>query len=99
MAAGAELLCTANFSSESRQMTHITVSADIARQITVASMPIVLVDENGRRLGELTQIDSETLPPGLTREEWEEIIRRMEKPGEYTTLKEIKQSLGWQDPT
>jgi hypothetical protein len=78
-------------------MTVITVNADLARQITGASTPILLVDESGRRLGELMQPVSEPVPSGLAQEEWEEILRRAENPGEYTTLVEIKQRLGWQD--
>ena len=77
-------------------MTEIVVSDDVARQITSASLPIVIVDSNGRQLGQLNQVDStETIPDGLTAEEWAEIVRRCENPGEYTTLEEIKKRHGW----
>lgn len=76
-------------------MTLITITGDIARQITGASFPIVLVDENGRRLGELTPIESEPIPDGLSSEEWSEIKRRMREPGEYITFQEVKERLGW----
>jgi hypothetical protein len=79
-------------------MTQITVSDELARQIAGASLPIVFVDANGRRLGEITQVDSEpSLPPGMTPEYWAEIKRRMENPGKYSTLQEIKERLGWVD--
>jgi hypothetical protein len=79
-------------------MTQITVSDELARQITGASLPIVLVDANGRRLAEVTQVESEPgLPAGMSPEYWAEIQRRMETPGAYSTLPEIKKRLGWQD--
>jgi hypothetical protein len=79
-------------------MTLITVNGDLARQIAGASPPIVVVDENGRRLGEIMQIDSQSeLPSGVSPEYWAEIKRRMDTPGTYSTLQEIKERLGWQD--
>jgi hypothetical protein len=78
-------------------MTVITINEDLARQISGASPPIVLVDQSGRPLGELTYIDLDAVPPGLDREEWEEIKRRIENPGSYSTLAEIKQRFGRQD--
>jgi hypothetical protein len=85
--------CT-NAIAKVKAMTVITVNAEIAQQITDASMPIVLVDESGRRLGELTHGDSD-IPPGLTQERWEEIQRRMREPGEYYSWQEVKKQLGW----
>jgi len=79
-------------------MTLITVNDDLARQIAGASLPIVFVDENGHRLGQITQVDPEpVLPPGMSPEYWAEIEHRMENPGTYSTLHEIKERLGWQD--
>lgn len=77
-------------------MTHITVNADQARLIESATFPIVFVDENGRALVEATQSAAEPrLPPGITPEYWAEVQRRMSQPGEYSTLKEMKERLGW----
>ena len=78
-------------------MTQITIDDDLARQIAGASFPIVLVDAHRRPLGELTQIEPEQPPSGLTSQEWTELKRRVENPGTYSTLVEIKQRLGWQD--
>jgi hypothetical protein len=79
-------------------MTHITVSDELARQITQASLPIVFVDAAGRRLAEISQVNSQSdLPQGMSAEYWAEIQRRMENPGTYVPLQEIKQRLGWQD--
>ncbi len=79
-------------------MTQITISDDLARQIAGASFPIVFVDTRGRQLAQVTPIDSQSdLPPGMNFEYWEELQRRMENPGEYSTLQEVKQRLGWQN--
>ena len=77
-------------------MTHITVNSDLARQIESATLPIVFVDESGRPLVQATRSTIEPeLPPGMSPEYWAELQRRMSQPGEYTTLKEIKERLGW----
>ena len=76
-------------------MTQITVSADLARQIVGALPPIVLVDESGRRLGEFTQNSEPELPAGVSPEYWDELVSRMETPGAYSTLEEIKKRHGW----
>jgi hypothetical protein len=75
-------------------MTQITVNADLARQIESASYPIVFVDESGKPLVQATET---TLPPGMTAEYWAELQRRMDTPGTYSTLEQIKKRLGWQD--
>jgi len=77
-------------------MTLITINDDLARQIAGASLPIVFVDANGRRLAQVTSVDTEPqLPPGMSPEYWAEIQRRMQEPGEYVTFQEIKDRLGW----
>lgn len=79
-------------------MTHITVNAELARQIEAATFPIVFVDESGRPLVQAVESTTELeLPPGMTRERWAEIVRRFDDPGIYSTLEEIKERLGWQD--
>jgi hypothetical protein len=79
-------------------MTQITVDDELARQIAGASPPIVFVDAEGRRLGEITQVESaQALPPGMSPEYWAEIKRRVQTPGAYATLREIKERLGRQD--
>jgi hypothetical protein len=79
-------------------MTLITINDDLARQIADASLPIVFVDASGRRLAQVMPVDSDSeLPPGMTPEYWAELQRRIEKPGTYSTLQEIKERLGWQD--
>jgi hypothetical protein len=58
----------------------------------------VFVDAAGRRLAEISQMNSQSdLPQGMSAEYWAEIQRRMENPGTYVPLQEIKQRLGWQD--
>ena len=77
-------------------MTQITVSDELARQISDAFLPIVFVDSSGRLLGEMTHINSKSeIPKGLSPEDWAEIQRRMREPGEYVTFQEIKNRLGW----
>jgi len=77
-------------------MTYITVSADQVRQIESATLPIVFVDESGRPLVKATESAVEPeLPPGMTPEFWAELQRRFNEPGEYITLAEIKERLGW----
>jgi hypothetical protein len=77
-------------------MTEIIVNDDMARQIADASPPIVFVDGKGRRLAHATPVGADyDLPPGLSQEEWVEIKRRFDNPGEYVTFQEIKDRLGW----
>jgi hypothetical protein len=77
-------------------MTYITVSDDQLRQIESATFPIVFVDESGRPLVKATESAIEPeLPPGVTPEYWAELQRRMNEPGEYKPLAEIKKRLGW----
>ncbi len=79
-------------------MTLITVSDELARQIVGASLPIVFVDASGRRLAQVTAVESDpSLPPGMSAEYWAELQRRVENPGTYSTLKEIKERLGSPD--
>jgi hypothetical protein len=49
-------------------------------------------------LAEVTKVYSEPdLPAGVSPEYWAEIERRLETPGSYSSLQEIKERLGWQD--
>lgn len=76
-------------------MTQITVTAEIASAIAASSPPIVLVDPQGKKLGQMTQTDlssaSESIGPiGMTDEHLAEIKRRMaEDDGTRFTLAEI----------
>jgi hypothetical protein len=59
-------------------MTQITVTAEIARAIAESPMPIVLVDPQGRKLGQMTQIDAVSAEEAkCSEEEWAEAKRRM----------------------
>jgi hypothetical protein len=79
-------------------MTQIIVSDDLARQIADGSLPIVLVDSEGRRLAQINQLELEPTPPSsLSPEDWAEIVRRSHNPGKYSTLREIKERHGWTD--
>jgi hypothetical protein len=60
-------------------MTQITVSADIALAISQSSLPIVLVDPQGRKLGQMTKIDSSPSTPNGDEDEWAETKRRIEQ--------------------
>ena len=79
-------------------MIQITVSDEQARVIAEASPPIIIVDSHGRALGQLAPVDPETAAqPGISADDWAEIKRRKQNPGEYFTLQQIKEHLGWQD--
>jgi hypothetical protein len=77
-------------------MIQITVSDVQARVIAESSPPFVVVDPQGKPLGQITPVDAETAAqPGISAEEWAEIKRRMQEPGEYVTYQQIKERLGW----
>jgi hypothetical protein len=77
-------------------MIQITLSDEQERAITGSTPPVLVVNNQGNALGQITPIDPEALVRALmTPEEWEELQRRMNQPGEYRTLKEIKERLGW----
>jgi hypothetical protein len=78
-------------------MVQIAVSDDLARAITEAGSLVMLVDSRGQALGQITPIEQSECPHGMTIERWNEIKRRMENPGDYSTLQEIKERLGWVD--
>ena len=63
-------------------MAQITVSEDFARQIAGLPLPIVLVDSQGRQLGQVTQLNSSPAcaesPDTSADDEWSEAKRQME---------------------
>jgi len=78
-------------------MTTITLTNEIARQLATASLPIVFVDSEGRKLAQVDQLEPEAAMPQVTPEFLAELQRRFENPGHYSTLQEIKERLGWTD--
>ena len=77
-------------------MIQITVSEVQARVIAESSPPILVVDPQGKALGQITPVDPATAAqPSISAEEWAEIKRRMQEPGEYLTFQQIKERLGW----
>jgi hypothetical protein len=71
-------------------MEQLTVTADQARLISSLTMPIILVDPEGRTLGRLTPIDAEFHSEKLiSNEELAEVKRRMKTPGPGLTTKEL----------
>lgn len=77
-------------------MIQITLSDEQARTLAESTPPVLVVNSQGNTLGQITPIDQEAIvrammPP----EKWEELQRRMSQPGEYTTLQDIKERLGW----
>ena len=77
-------------------MIQITVSDLQARAISESSPPFLVVDPQGKPLGQITPVDAETAAkPAISAEEWAEIQRRMREPGEYVTFQQIKERLGW----
>jgi hypothetical protein len=77
-------------------MIQITLNDEQARAIAESTSPVLVVNSQGNALGQITPIDQEALVRALmSPEEWDELQRRMNEPGEYVTLAEIKQRLGW----
>ena len=78
-------------------MVQITVSEDFARQIAGVPLPIVLVDSQGRLLGQVTQLNSSptcTEPPNTSADdEWSEAKRQMniyrQEGGTFYTTQEV----------
>jgi len=72
-------------------MIQITVSDVQARVIAESSPPFVVVDPQGKPLGQITPVDPETATqPGISAEDWAEIKRRMANDdGTRYTLAEI----------
>lgn len=78
-------------------MVQITVSDDLARQITGASQPIVLVDSQGRRLGQISRTSAPTVSTEAhadsVEDEWSEAKRQMEifrrEGGTFYTTQEV----------
>jgi hypothetical protein len=72
-------------------MTQITLSDELARQISEASAPIVLVDSRGRKLGQLAPLSAEQAEH-LSDEELAEIKRRMATDNgiRYTTAQVLQ---------
>lgn len=79
-------------------MVQITVSDELARAITEAGPLVTLTDSRGRAIGQISTISAQGAPPsGMSPERWADIQRRLANPGEYVTLQEIKERIGWQD--
>ena len=77
-------------------MVHLTVSDECAQLIAKSSTPVIVVDRTGRRLGQIGPVDScNATQPTISAERLVELERRAKEPGEYSTLEEIKQRLGW----
>jgi hypothetical protein len=76
-------------------MTQITLSDEFTRQISEASMPIVLVDSRGRRLGELSSVARDAdAKETISDDELAEIKRRMANDnGERYTTAQVLQYL------
>ena len=76
-------------------MTQITVSAEIARAIAQSQLPIVLVDPQGRKLGQMTRVDASAAVEVTCadEDEWAEAKQRMEQAkregGIFYTTKEV----------
>jgi|tagenome__1003787_1003787.scaffolds.fasta_scaffold19368371_2 hypothetical protein len=77
-------------------MIQITLSDEQARALAESTPPVVVVNGQGNMLGQITPLDQEALVRALMPpEKWEELQRRMSEPGEYRTLKDIKERVGW----
>jgi hypothetical protein len=80
-------------------MTQITVSAEIALAIAQSTLPIVLVDPQGRTLGQMTMVNDSSVVEATHAEEdeWAEAKRRMEQAkregGKFYTTKEVLEHL------
>ena len=76
-------------------MIRITVSDLEARAIAEAAPPFVIVDPNGKPLGQITPIDPKIATcAAMSPEEWDEIKRRMaEDDGTRYTWAEVKEYL------
>jgi hypothetical protein len=76
-------------------MIQITVSDVEARAISEASPPFVIVDPQGKPLGQITPVDPDIAArAAMSAEEWDEIKRRMaEDDGTRYTWAEVKEYL------
>jgi hypothetical protein len=76
-------------------MIQITVSDVEARAIAEGAPPFVIVDPQGKPLGQITPVDPKIATyAAMSPEEWDEIKRRMaEDDGTRYTLAEIMQRL------
>lgn len=78
-------------------MVQITVSDDLARQIAGAPLPIVLVDSQGRKLGQISRAIAPTVgteaQADSAENEWSEAKRQMEifrrEGGTFYTTQEV----------
>lgn len=78
-------------------MVQITVSDDLARQIAGAPLPIMLVDSQGRRLGQISRTSAPTMSADAqadsAEDEWSEAKRQMEifrrEGGTFYTTQEV----------
>jgi hypothetical protein len=77
-------------------MIQITVSDEQARALAEASPPFLVVDRQGKTLGQITPVDPAVLTEAqVPATVWAEIQRRMREPGEYVTFEQLKERLGW----
>ena len=70
-------------------MTLLMVNDEQARLIAGATLPIIVTDASGRQLGKLEPLSPNIAIPPLSREELEELRRRMASPGPGKTTKEV----------
>jgi hypothetical protein len=78
-------------------VVQITVSDDFARQIAGAPLPIVLVDSQGRKLGQISRTSGPTVSastqPDSAEDEWSEAKRQMaifqREGGTFYTTQEV----------
>lgn len=82
-------------------MVQITVGDDLARQIVVAALPIVLIDSRGQKLGQVTRMNvmrerAESRDDSAD-DEWAEAKRQIEiyrrEGGSFYTTKEVLEHL------
>jgi hypothetical protein len=79
-------------------MIRIVLNDEQARQIVGASQPIEVVDAQGRALGQIAPVSTpQSMRETISEDELAEVKQRMQSPGEYSTLQQIKDRLGWQD--
>ena len=76
-------------------MVQITVSDELARAIAEAGSTVTLVDSRGHAVGRIAPVEESAYPSDVSKVRWNEIQRRMQKPGTYISFKELKERLGW----
>jgi hypothetical protein len=77
-------------------MIEITLSDAQSRVVAESSPPFLVVDSKGNAVGQITPVSSDMAKqPRISAEDWAEVKRRMQSPGQYFTFEQIKQRLGW----